>query len=441
MKSLVFERNVARFAASRVVSALGSGRGAAVGPLRLVDTPAPDLPGEDWCRVAPILSGICGSDLVTLDGRSSRYFEDLVSFPFVPGHEVVGVVTEPGGSSLATGARVVLEPVLGCAARGIDPPCPACAGGHTGDCQRVAFGHLRPGLQTGFCADTGGGWSAAGLVAHPTQLHPAPDDLGDDDAVMVEPVACAVHAAFEARAADGMTVAVLGAGTLGLAVTASFSHLSATGRIPTPAALLVGARYPHQRRLAAELGATDAVPPDQLARTVRRRSGSLALGAPSVRGASLTGGADVVVDCVGSAASLAQCLAMVRPRGRVVLVGMGGRLNVDLAPLWHREVTLAGAYAYGTEHPAAGGPVRTFQLAMEVVGARRLGQLVSATYPIDRFEEAVAHAGAAGRRGAVRVAFDLRQSDRRLRRAAPERQAAGIRAPIPAHRHSEEGIG
>ncbi len=66
------------------------GRGAAWGPLRLRDADVPDLPTPDWVRVRPRLSGICGSDLATIDGRSSRYFEPIVSFPFVPGHEVVG---------------------------------------------------------------------------------------------------------------------------------------------------------------------------------------------------------------------------------------------------------------------------------------------------------------------------------------------------------------
>jgi threonine dehydrogenase-like Zn-dependent dehydrogenase len=106
---------------------------------------------------------------------------------------------------------------------------------------------------------------------------------------------------------------------------------------------------------------------------------------------------------------------MVRPRGRVVLVGMPGRVRLDLASLWHREVALVGAYAYGIEAPGPVDPgapepagVRTFDLALEVVAAARTGRFVSATYPLERFEEAVAHAGAAGRRGSVKIAFDLR---------------------------------
>jgi threonine dehydrogenase-like Zn-dependent dehydrogenase len=130
--------------------------------------------------------------------------------------------------------------------------------------------------------------------------------------------------------------------------------------------------------------------------------------------ATLSGGADVVIDCVGSPESIAQSLAMVRPRGTVALVGMPGKVTVDLAPLWHREVRLAGAYAYGTERDGnTDGRTSTFALAFEVAAAQRTGRLVSATYPLTRFEDAVVHAGAAGRRGAVKIAFDVRKGTAR----------------------------
>ena len=404
MKALVFERNLPRFAASRVASLLGSGRGAGIGPLQLQEANAPELPGEEWFHLTPLLSGICGSDLATLDGRSSRYFEDMVSFPFVPGHEVVGVLEGGGqdhaGHDLAPGTRAVIEPVLGCAPRHIHPVCPYCADGRTGLCGNVAFGALEPGLQTGFCADTGGGWSTAPLCAHSSQLHAVPDSFSDDDAVMIEPTACAVHAVLSAGVAEGDVVAVVGAGTLGLTVTAALHHLV---RPATTCSVTVGAKHAHQRSMAEALGADTVVAPEQLSRAVRRQAGSLVLAG------RLTDGADVVFDCVGSSESIAQALAMVRPRGRVVLVGMPGKISVDLAPLWHRELSLVGAYAYGTETPpGATEPHRTFALAISLVASAGLGKLVSAAYPLERYEEAIAHAGAAGRRGAVKVVFDLR---------------------------------
>jgi len=412
VKALVVERNVPRFAAARAVSLLGSGRGAGIGPLRLLDAVAPDRPGHDWFPLRPLLSGICGSDLATLDGRTSRYFEDLVSFPFVPGHEVVGVLEDGGadhtGRTLAPGTRAVIEPVLGCAPRHIHPVCVRCGSGHTGLCGNLATGALAPGLQTGFCTDTGGGWSTAPLMAHTSQLHAVPDALDDRDAVMIEPTACAVHAALSAGVSDGDLIAVVGAGTLGLTTVAA---LDGVVRPRTPCTVVVGAKHPRQRDLATSLGADRVAPPDQLARAVRRAAGSLVLGG------RLTEGADVVFDCVGSAASLTESLSLVRARGRVVLVGMPGKVTVDLAPLWHRELTLVGAYAYGNEStPDPGVPDRrSFELAIDLVAAAGLGRLVSALYPLERYEEALAHAGAAGRRGAVKVAFDLRNPKGRTR--------------------------
>ncbi|MDA8275074.1 MAG: zinc-binding dehydrogenase [Actinomycetota bacterium] len=426
MKALVFERNLPRFAAARLASVLASGRGAHVGPLRLLDADPPALPAEDWYHLRPTLSGICGSDLATVDGRSSRYFEDVVSFPFVPGHEVVGVLDDGGvdhaGNDLVPGTRAVLEPVLGCAPRHVRPPCPACTQGRTGRCSHLTDGPLAPGLQTGFCADTGGGWSTAGLVAHASQLHAVPDALDDEDAVVVEPAACAAHAALAAAVPSGSTVVVLGAGTLGLATIAALTHLV---RPTCPHTVVVGAKHPVQRQLADRFGADVVVPPDQLARSVRRATGSLAIGG------RLSDGADVVFDCVGSADSLGTALGLARPGGTVVLVGMPGRIAVDLAVLWHRELRLVGAYAYGVEpagvepagvepagvepagvEPAgvepAGAPPRTFDLAFSLVATAGLGTLVSAAYPLDRYEEALVHAGSAGRRGAVKIVFDLR---------------------------------
>ena len=384
MSTLLFERSLPRFAAARVVSMLGpdAGRGRAVAARR------PRCPGRARPRVGPrrpTLSGICGSDLATLDGRSSRYFEDIVSFPFVPGHEVVGTLTEDcvgaDGGALAAGSRVVLQPVLGCAARGIEPPCAACQAGNVGNCGNLAFGHIRPGLQTGFCADTGGGWSTSGLVAHSSQLLAVPDGLGDTDAVTVEPVACAVHAVLGARHCAPVTSWRSSAQGLSACGDGRARPPGLAGRCPAPSVVLVGARYAHQQRLARAFRRTEALPADQLAAPcggTRGRSPSAALG----HDGHLSGGADVVIDCVGSPESIAQSLAMVRPRGTVSLVGMPGKVTVDLAPLWHREVRLAGAYAYGSEPGAGPGDrVPTFALAFEVAAAQHTGRLVSPPIP------------------------------------------------------------
>lgn len=393
MKALLFERSLPRYAAARVAGAVAPGFGAKVGPLTLTEVAEPPLPAGGWHRVRPRLAGICGSDLATIDGKSSRYFEPIVSFPFVPGHEVVG--------ELDDGRRVVLEPVLGCHARGVHPPCRWCAKGETDNCDRTAFGDLAPGLQTGYCEETGGGWGIA-MVAHDSQLHPVPDSFSDEAAVMVEPAACAIHAAMWAVDGDagpggelGATVMVLGAGTLGLCT------LAALRRFTRPGAVIATAKYPEQRRWARDLGADTVVEPGEARRAVRRLTSSLRVGD------GLSGGVDVVIDCVGTQDSVAEALAVARPGGSVVLVGMPGAVHVDLTPLWHRQVSLRGSYAYGVED-VAGQPRRTFDLAFELVAGAGLHRLVSAHYPLDRYREAIDHAANAGRRGAVKVVFDLR---------------------------------
>ena len=404
MKALRFERNVPRFAAAMAAGRLSGGAGARVGPLRLRSVDPPELPGPGWAALLPRLSGICGSDLSTIDGHSSRYFEPIVSFPFVPGHEVVADLPEAVGDVEA--GRVVVEPVLGYVTRGIDPVCPACARGDLGNCELIAFGGIEPGLQTGFCCDTGGGWSTR-MVAHASQLHAVPDGWTDEAAVMVEPTACAVHAALAPDVQPGELVVVLGAGALGLLTIAALRRF---GRDCT---ILAVAKHPHQRALARELGADTVVDPGEVARAVRRLTGSMALGDGDI--VRLTGGADHVIDCVGSESSLAESLAVVRPRGRVTMVGMPGRVSVDLTGLWQREVELAGAYAYGTESLPSGERRRTFDLAVELVDAADRGRLVTATYPLSRYTDAVAHAARAGARGAVRIAFDLRNEKERNR--------------------------
>ena len=404
MRALRFERDIPRFAAATIAGRLNAGSGAKVGPLRLRSVDEPALPGPGWAEIRPRLAGICGSDLATIDGHSSRYFEPLVSFPFVPGHEVVADLDQPIGDVPA--GRVVVEPVLGCVTRSIDPVCGPCARGDLGNCERITFGAISPGLQSGFCCDTGGGWSTR-MVAHASQLHPVPTEWSDEAAVMVEPTACAVHGALSAGVKEGEVVVVLGSGALGLLT------IAALRRYAPPCTIVAVARHPHQQELARELGADHVIDSEHIARPIRRLTGSLAIGDGDI--VRLTGGADHVIDCVGSQESLTEALAVIRPKGRITMVGMPGHVHVDLTGLWHREVALVGAYAYGTETLPDGSVRRTFDLAFELVGAADLGRLVSATYPLDRYDEAITHAAAAGRRGAVRIAFDLRNEKERNR--------------------------
>jgi len=393
MRALQVSRSVGRLGLARVAGALAPAAAVRVGPLDLVRIDPPELPGPGWHRVRTRLAGICGSDLSMIEGHASTYFDDWVSFPFVPGHEVVG--------ELDDGTRVVLEPVLGHEARGFPPPFPGAAPGDGDDYAHLATGHLEPGIQTGFCCSTGGGWSEQ-FVAHTSQLHRLPDDLPDERAVLIEPLAGGIHAALLAagsasvQRADAPVVAVLGAGTMGLAAVAGLVRYAPHVRV------VVGARYPHQQRAATALGAHHVGPAAELARAVRRLVGC------HVVGDHLSSGAHATVDAVGSAASITEALHITRPRGRVVMMGMPAEVTLDLTGLWHRETELVGAYTYGTEQLSDGTAARTFDLAVDTATAIESERWLSATYPLTDHVDAIAHAAQAGRRGAVKVCFDLR---------------------------------
>jgi threonine dehydrogenase-like Zn-dependent dehydrogenase len=398
MLALQVYRSLSKYLAARAVGdrvpGLVSGP---LAPLRLVHVDEPALPGQGWARVRSRLSGICGSDLATLSGQASFYFSSLVSMPFVPGHEIVGELFDEA-DGMPAGTRVVLEPVLSCAARGLEP-CASCAGGNTSRCDRVTVGHVSPGLQTGYCADTGGGWSAM-LVAHRSQLHAVPDELADEQAVLLEPLACSVHAALRARVEPGASVLVVGAGSVGILTLLALREFTQAGRV------LVVAKYPGQRELARQHGATDVIDPREAVTALRRATRAYKL--TPERGLSyLLGGVDVAMDCVGSKASLDLALRTTRAGGRVVLAGMPAA-GADLSPVWFRELEVTGAYAASTEVTAE-GPRSSFDLAIDLARDGALAGLVGAVYPLGRWREALDHAFSSGRLGALKVAFDPRQ--------------------------------
>lgn len=396
MRALEYAPTLPGYAAARLT---GGTRGGPLTLLRLARRPAPELPGDGWVRLRPRLAGICGSDLAALGGHASPYLGALASTPFVPGHEIVATVVE-GVDGVRDGARVVVEPLLSCAVRGVRPPCPRCAAGEPQGCESVAGEGLGAGLQTGYCCATGGGW-ATELVAHRSQLHGVPDTVEDGDAVVVEPLACAIHAVLRSGAGRGDRVLVLGAGTLGLLTVAALRQLRRPGR------LLTVAKHDHQRGLAGDLGADLVTGPATMLRTVRFETGARIVEA---RGAEpfLLGGVDVCFECTGTAAGLRDAMACTRAGGTVVMVGMPGRVSLDLSPAWQRELSLRGAYGYGIEADpgsATEAPRRTFDIALDLAARLRLGRLVSVPHPLSEYREALAEAASAGSRGVVKVVF------------------------------------
>jgi threonine dehydrogenase-like Zn-dependent dehydrogenase len=349
----------------------------------------PALPGPDWVRLRPILAGVCGTDMALLTGKASAAMSPFASFPAVLGHEIVGRVEE-------TGARVVVDPLLGCVPRGLDP-CSSCATGEAGLCLRTADGGISPAPMLGYCRDLPGGWSEA-IVAHASQLHPVPDGLSDEAAVMVEPLSVALHAVLAAPPASGERVLVVGGGTVGLCAVAAL-------RLVAPdAEVSLVARHRPQRDLGTRLGAH--VVGDALEAAVTRAGARRHR--PLVGEDVLTGGFAQVYECVGSAASLDTALRVAAPRGRVVVLGGPAIIHeLDWTLAWTRELRVEGSYVYGLEHGLPGAP-HTMDAAMRLLvehPALPIGDLVTHRFGLGEWRQAMAAALDRRRSGALKIVF------------------------------------
>ena len=374
---------------------------------RLVDIDNPQLPSSDWVKIRTRLSGICGSDLATITAKGSSYFSPFTSCPFVFGHEVVGEIAEIGSKveGYAVGDRVVIEPVLSCEIRGINPRCRQCQRGHYSSCENVVRGEISAGVQTGYCRDTGGGWSKY-FVAHKNQIHRVPDDLPDEIAVLIEPFACALHGVLQANLKDTHEILILGAGTIGLLTLAAIRQLGKSNRI-----FIVG-KHHHQKDLARELGADVVFHPgkavyEDFCRLTEAESYQPELGKPVI-----LGGVDVTFDCVASSDTIDDAFRLTRAGGRVMLVGMPAiPKNIDWTALWHKGLKVQGVYAYGLER-YDGEQIRTFSLGIRLLQqmGSKLLPLVGGLFTLKNYREAVQTALHTGKFGSVKTVFDLRSS-------------------------------
>lgn len=365
--------------------------------LQLVDVPEPTRPGPQWARLAVRMGGICGSDLkfLTVDASLAITAFSAWRRPMILGHEIVATVLEaPADSGLHEGDRVVAEPTLACQDRGLDP-CPACTAGDDELCQRLGdAGRLAPGHGFGFAESLGGGW-AEQVVAPAWRCLPVPDSLTDADAILIEPMACVVHAIRRA-APPRQRALIIGPGTMGLATQMALRTLH-----PNVELTVVGvdnfaddlcrrngaAHLLHGGRLALlENAAT-------LTGGVLRRP---ALGLPY-----LDPGYDTVYDCVGTAQTVTDALHLLRPGGELALIATAQRITVDWSPVWQRNLRVTGSVYYGTEPDGR----RSFVHARELIEQHRPAELVTHRFRLDQAEVALRTAAAGPAAGAVKVAF------------------------------------
>ena len=360
----------------------------------------PPLPGPDWVRLRPVLSGLCGSDIALLTGKASAVLSPFASFPAVLGHEVVARITETGPQvdGFRPGDRVVLDPLLGCQPRGLEEWCVRCAVGMPGLCLRTTEGAFAPAPMIGYSRDLPGGWSEE-MVAHRSQLHRVPAELSDETAAMVEPFSVALHAVLDDPylRAGGWPILVIGGGALGLCTVAAI-------RMTSPEAeITLVARHPEQRRMGERLSAR--VESDPMEAAVRwagaRRHG------PLVGQDVLTGGFEAVYDCVGSRQSLDAALRVARARARVTIVGGPSVISdLDWTFVWTRELRIVGSYVYGLEISQQSH--HTMDIAMSLLVGHPelpLGELVTHRFGLDDWRSAMRAALNHGKSGAIKVAF------------------------------------
>jgi threonine dehydrogenase-like Zn-dependent dehydrogenase len=385
-----------------------------LGGLSLRDVPPPELPGDDWVRCRTRLGGICGTDLaiVGLKQPPNSILQAFSSMPIMLGHENVAVVEETGPAVEPSwkGRRVCVEPTLGCTARGIEPACPRCRAGEFGSCENFGadglgrYG-LPPGTSIGYNRRTGGSLGEW-FVAHKSQLVAVPESISDEEAILTDPLACGMHAALRCGWERAEQVLVYGAGIIGLSIIGGLRALGFRGRIdaidPSPLAA----------EFAKKFGADEVLrlPPAARERfeEIARRTGAT-VHRSRFENYMLSGGYDVVFDCVGSAQSTNESLKWARARGEVVLVATGHGGAVDLTPIWFRELSILGAYGRQFEH-VAGGRVGTYQLVHEMMTKGKLSAagLLTHTFRIAEYRKAFDVAMNKGRHRAMKVAIDFR---------------------------------
>lgn len=371
------------------------------------EVPEPELPGEDWALVKTRYGGICGSDTGTIHLHTSPYYEPLNSFPFTFGHENAGTIARTGAEveGRQVGERVVVEPMLWCEPRGFarEDWCRNCARGEINRCQHLTRGKLAPGLMIGSCRDTGGSWSPY-FLAHESQLFRVPDEISDENALMVEPFAVGMHAALQNFPKDDECVLILGAGTIGLTALAGLRALGSRAEI------VVLARYPFQAEAAERLGASRVISAgrgnDYLAEVAEMTEAQVYK--PLVGKRTVLGGVDCTFECVGSDRSLDDSLRLTRSGGKVILVGVPGiARNVDWTAIFAQELDVRGTYTYNNVEPFGGKTWQAFDLALDLMrrGELDLGWMVTHKFRLEEYDKAFSMLNQRGQNGAIKAVF------------------------------------
>ncbi len=309
------------------------------------DAPEPQM-AEDEVLVRVVACGICGSDVHGMDGSTGRRIP-----PVIMGHEAAGVVVRAGAKAGAwePGERVTFDSTLYCGA------CEYCADGQVNLCRNRRILGVS-------CGDYRQHGAFAEYVSVPGRVVcRLPEKVSFEQAVFVEPAAVALHAVRRSQARPRKSGLVVGAGIIGLLTVQA---LKAAGCAKVYASDLSEQRL----AVARELGADEVFP---------AKAGGLREAMLERTGGE---GVDVVMECVGIAATVQSAIDCVRKGGSVGLVGnLAQRIEFPLQAVVTRELSLFGSCASAGEYPAA--------LAAIADGKIRVEPLTSAVRPLEEGAE------------------------------------------------------
>jgi len=407
MKAIKFKLNIPKYLAVKTLSPRI--RSITTSPLSCVslrEVAIPNAINENWIRVRTLKSGICASDLSVLSGKTSFSMEPYSPKSFIFGHEIVGEVVEkaPSIKNVREGDRVVIEPSHSCATRGIDKPCPNCRRGQSHLCMNITNGHLSPAIAIGFSYETGGGWGEY-FIAHKSQVYKVPETFSNEEAVLVEPFAVALHGVLRRYPPNGAKVLVLGSGTIGLLTIAALKML------PIRCKIYATAKYDFQKEMAKAMGAHVVInPAKQDLYDFMAKETNAQVFKPTLGKRVMEGGVQRVYDTIASPGTIDDALRLTQAGGSVVLVGAAADAKgVDLTPVWFREIDLLGSYIYSSEN-FRGRKRKTFDFAIDLMKRNRklpLKQLVTHQFNLESWKKAISTAQSKGNSEAVKVVFSM----------------------------------
>lgn len=368
------------------------------------------FPAPDWVLTRPIMSGVCGSDAKLVlgdfgEGDIDNPMSAFSSLPHVPGHEVVAEVVSlgPEAEGLRVGQRVVLNPWLTCAPRGIDPPCPACRAGDLSLCWSFRQGRMGPGVHVGVATDAPGAWAEL-LAAHDSMLIPVPDEVPDELAVVADPFAVSMHAIVRHPPPPGGKVLVYGAGALGC------SSVAALRALYPDVEVAVVARFDAQADFAARLGASKVVrhePRSALVEELAEWSGGVLHAPFDGLPVAHPGGIDVVYDTIARPETFEVGVRLLAERGTLVQTGVSTPGRWEWTPVYFKELTIAGSNAFGVEEVDG---VRKHAIAhyLDLAADRRvdLTGMVTHRFGLEQWWDALRALSNQGSSGAIKVVFE-----------------------------------